>query len=181
MKKLQPMKKLLNKSFILCFLALGSIFTIACFSEPPQPEKEPPFGSKSADITPTPKVELTEFESELKSMRIADFYYIFTLKRKDGGVFDSKDKAFVNANKHYATNRFSFVEDDKTLFIGTNYEFTEENIEALKERFDFENFSKSDEEIEKEKQKRREEREAYEKEAGILRDENSNTSENSAN
>jgi hypothetical protein len=156
----------LNKlagNFTLALLILFSFFTFGC-QPPVEPNEEPPFGSKSANITPTPKVELTDFESELKSMRIADFYHIYTLKRKDGAAFESSDKTFVKENIHYATNRTSFIKDDTILFIGTNYEPTEENIDALKERFEFEDFSKPREQIEKEKAEKQAERDKLKKE-----------------
>ncbi len=140
----------LSKFFISGFLVIISLFSLAC--PPPETDnKNGGFGSESADITPTPKENLTKFESELKSMRIADFYYIFVLKRKDGGVFTSEDKAFVREKKHYATNRITFIDDEKTLFLGTNYPFTDENVELLKERFDFEDYSKPQEVIDRER------------------------------
>lgn len=172
------LKKLKN-GFGLGALILFSVFIFGC-----QPvETDNTNASKTPDITPSPKQNLTEFESELKSMRIADFDYVFVLKRKDGGVFNSEDKAFVRANKHFAANRFSFIEDEKTLFVGSNYEFSPENIEALKERFDFQNFSKSPEEIEKIKQRRKEEREEREKAIQESKPDNSsgNTDNSSGN
>lgn len=159
----------LNQSFGLGILVFISLFLFAC--QPTETDnKNSSELSKSVNITPTPKVELTEFESELKSMRIADFYYVFTLKRKDGRAFDSEDKKFVRDNKHYAANRFSFIENDTILFIGSNYEFTEENLMALRERFEFEDFSKPKEQIEKEKLEKKVERERKKEE-----DQNSNT------
>jgi hypothetical protein len=170
--------KSLGRNFGFGVLVLFSIFTFAC--QPPETtNEEPSFGSKSANITPTPKEKLTKFESELKSMRIADFYYVFTLKRKDGGVFDSEDKAFVRANKHYATNRFSFIENDTILFIGTNYKFSEENIEALKDRFEFQDFSKPEEQIEKERQAKKEKREKQNGNSNSSNTDTANKPENS--
>jgi hypothetical protein len=105
--------------------------------------------------------KLTEFERQLKAMRTADFDYIFALRRKEGGAFDSEDKAYVRENKHYAANRFVFVDNEKVLFVGSNFEFPEENIKALKERFDVQDFSKPAEFLEKKKK----EKEAAEKKA----------------
>ena len=100
----------------------------------------------------------TPFERELKSLRIVEFDYIFALRRKDEKAFTENDKDFVRENSHYATNRFSFVDDNKVLFIGTNYEFSEEKVKALKERFDFEDYSKPAEQIQREREKREAER-----------------------
>jgi hypothetical protein len=162
-------RKELKRIFGSGALFLVSVFLFAC--QPPETDDaNSPGLSQSANITPTPNVTLTEFESELKSMRIADFYYVFTLKRKDGRAFDSEDKRFVRENKHYAANRFSFIENETILFIGSNYEFTEENLMALRERFEFQDFSKPKEQIEKEKADKKAEREKKEEDA-----QNSNT------
>lgn len=107
--------------------------------------------AESARITPTPKEDISDFDRELKSMRMAGFDYIFTLKRKDDTAFTSEDKAFVRENKHYAANRFTFIEDERTLFIGSNYEFKEASLAALRERFEFQDFSKPKAQIEKER------------------------------
>lgn len=164
-----------GKIIISGILVLISLFSLAC---PPSEtdNKNGGFGSQSANITPTPKENLTKFESELKSMKIADFYYIFVIKRKDGGVFTSEDKAFVREKKHYATNRITFIDDEKILFLGTNYPFTDENIEALKERFDFENYSKPQEQIDRERAEKKIEWDRQKAEA-----ENSNIESNKAN
>jgi hypothetical protein len=170
----------LSKYIALLLLILSSVFILSC-QPPVEEEREIPFGERSANITPVPEEKLTEFEAELKSMRTADFYYIFTLKRKDGGAFTTEDKEFVRANKHYATNRFSFIEKDTVLFIGTNYKFSDENIAALTERFEFQNFSKPEDQIEKEKAAKKAEREKQKDESENSETDSKDASENSAN
>ncbi len=161
-------------------LILISVFIFAC--QPALEEnKNSIFDTNGADITPTPNVELTDFESELKSMQVADFYHIYTLKRKDGGNFNSEDKTFVKENIHYATNRTSFIKDDTILFIGTNYEPTQENIENLKERFEFEDFSKPREQIEKERAEKKAERDKLREEIEKANPNSTNRNENSEN
>lgn len=166
------MKNLLNRLnrfpfFIKLFslsLLLGFLF--AC--QPSQTENTNTKDiSESAKITPTPEEEISEFEKELKSMRVADFHYIFTLKRKDGEKFTGEDRTFVRDRKHYAANRFTFVDDDKVLFVGSNYVFTNKNMQELKDRFELADFSKPKEQIEREKEELRKKREEA--------DENSNS------
>ncbi len=151
----------LSNKLGIAFLVLFSVFAFAC-QTPETENTNSPQKSKAEDIIPTQGKEQTKFEKELISMRMADFDYIFTLKRKDGKAFTSEDKAFVRENKHYAANRFSFIEDDKILFVGSNYEFSEENLKALQEYFEFKDFSKSKEQIAKElDQKQKEWEEKY--------------------
>ena len=147
------MRKNLRLSKAAGGLVLLSVFSSACQfpAEPAGMNDSASEVSKSADITPTPEVDITEYERELKSMQVAGFDYIFVLKRKDGTAFTSEDRTFVRENKHYAANRFSFIEDERTLFVGSNYEFSEKNLEALKERFEFKDYSKPKEQIEKER------------------------------
>ncbi len=156
--------KLVNYKSGIAFaiLVMLSVFASACLRQTP-PEnangQATPANEKSAAITPTPEEDITKFERELRAMRVAGFDYIFALKRKDGQAFTSEDRQFVRENKHYAANRFTFIEEEKILFVGSNYEFSEDNINALKERFEFQDFSKPKEQIEKEKQEKLEEAE----------------------
>lgn len=140
-----------------CLLLAAALFAAACLpdAKPAEETAGPPTAdSPGADITPTPEEDISDFEQELRSMRVAGFDYIFTLRRKDGTAFTSEDKSFVRKNTHFATNRFSFIEDERTLFIGSNYEFSEEHLEALRERFEFRDHSKPKEQIEREKEER---------------------------
>jgi len=154
-----------------------SLFLFKACMPPENTNDNTPKNSVAENITPTPNIEITEFEKELKSMQVAGFDYIFTLKRKDGSVFTREDRAFVRENKHYAANRFTFVEDDKVLFVGSNYRFADEKIMALKKRFEFGNYSKPDEQIAKEKEVKKKERE----EAAENTNSNSGNSSESSN
>ncbi len=110
------------------------------------------FDAPKNDVNVGSAKKMSDFDRELKAMRTAEFDYIFALRRKDGKPFDSKDKAFVRNNKHYAANRFIFVDDQKVLFVGSNFEFPEESLNALRERFEIEDYSKPPEVLEKQKQ-----------------------------
>ncbi len=121
--------------FVLC--ALFPACTYRSFDEP----------NSNANSNSTK--ELTEFEREIKSLKTADFDYIFAFKRKDGEAFTSEDKKFIKDNSHYATNRFTLAKDEKTIFAGSNFEFSEDNMKALRERFEVEDYSKPPEVLEK--------------------------------
>lgn len=97
---------------------------------------------------------MTEFEREIMSLKTADFDYIYVLRRKDGEKLTDEDKDFIRANRHHATNRSSLSVDEKVVYIGSNFAFEENSLEALKERFAFEDFSKPADQIEKEKKEK---------------------------
>lgn len=92
---------------------------------------------------------MSELEKEVEAMKTADFDYIFTFKRMDDGVFTSEDKQFIKANSHFATNRFTLTKDEKVIVAGSNFAFSQENLDALQDRFKMESFSKPPEELEK--------------------------------
>ncbi len=87
------------------------------------------------------KIEISEFDRQLNSLRTADFDYIFTFKRKDGEAFSSEDKKFLK-KKTYRANRRGLTKDEKILFIGSNFEIDKKDLTSLKQRFEFEDFSK---------------------------------------
>ncbi len=89
---------------------------------------------------------ISEEERELQSLKTADFDFIYSLKRKDGDVFSPEDRQFLK-QKTYRANRRTLTEDEKIIFIGTNYEIDKKDLQTIKERFEFEDFSKSDEEL----------------------------------
>lgn len=92
--------------------------------------------------------KLSDYDAEVKSLKIARFDYIFTFKRKDGSVMNGEDKRFVKDNSHFSTNRFTLSNDDKVIFAGSNYRFPEKGLEALNERFDVEDHSTPEEILE---------------------------------
>lgn len=111
---------------------------------------KPPEAANNA-ATPA-KREMTEFEREIKSLKTADFDYLYVFRRKDGGAMTAEDKRFIKDKSHFATNRFTLSSDEKAVFAGSNFAFEEENLNELKKRFDFEDFSKPPEQIKKEEE-----------------------------
>ena len=145
MKK--PIIKMMDEFNKLCLLlaVVTCVFTVACGSD--VSSKNTNNSNSNANATPG----ISEAERELKSLNTADFDYIFSIKRKDGEAFDSEDKSFLK-QKTYKANRRNLTRDEKMLFIGSNYRISDKNIAALKDRFDFEDFSKSEVELKKEKE-----------------------------
>lgn len=82
-----------------------------------------------------------DFESDLQTMKTAGFDYIFVFRRKDGGVFDDEDKQYLRANRPPQANRFISADDDKAFIAGSSFEFPPANLEALRKRFNIEDYS----------------------------------------
>jgi hypothetical protein len=80
-------------------------------------------------------------EAEIENMRTADFDFIVVLRRKDGGVMQSGDKAEVRTTLTGA-NRKSLVDGEKAVVIGSNARIPPELIKKLSDRFAVQDFSK---------------------------------------
>ena len=86
--------------------------------------------------------KVSDFETDLQSMKTADFDFIFAFRRKDGGVFDGEDKKYLRANTPTGTNRFVSTDENRAFIAGSRYPFSPENLEALRSRFLVEDYSK---------------------------------------
>lgn len=96
---------------------------------------------KRSNTNASPEVKLTEVERNIKSLQTANLQYIFVFRRKDGGVFDSENRAFLKNNLPAETNRFYLSDDEKTVVAGSSFKFEPEMLEKLSERFNIEDFS----------------------------------------
>lgn len=129
-------------SFVMIFAVIAVFVAGGCSADD---------NSKTSVSNASPtKTPLSELERGIKSLRTVDFDYIFLFKRKDGEAFSSEDKKFLKAQT-YIANRRSLLKDEKTILIGSNYEIEKKRLDALKKRFDFEDFSKPPEKRKKEK------------------------------
>ncbi len=96
---------------------------------------------KKSNATASPEVKLTEVERDIKSLRTANFQYIFVFRRKDSGAFDGEDRTFLKNNLPAETNRFYLSDNDKAVIAGSSFKFEPEMLEKLSERFTIEDFS----------------------------------------
>lgn len=126
---------------LFLLLAAGASFSACTYRSFDDPK------NGNAETAP----ELSDFKNQIKAMQTADFDYIFAIRRPDGEILTSEDKRFIRANSHPATNRFTLTEDEKIVVAGSNFAFSEENLFALRERFEVENYSKPAAEREAEK------------------------------
>ncbi|MGQ0543094.1 MAG: hypothetical protein ACT4O9_14820 [Blastocatellia bacterium] len=107
-------------------------------AENPSPSVDPLTDSK-----PVP----SSFESDLESMRTADFNFIHVFRRKDGKELETDDKRFIIANTPMEVNRRKLSDDGKALITGSNFRLPPESLKAMTERFSFQDFSKPESEI----------------------------------
>ncbi len=99
----------------------------------------------SAAETPAPVASSTVptgFEVDLEAMRTADFKFVLVFRRKDSGVLDAEDKAWINANTPPDVNRRKLSDDGKAVIIGSNFPFMPGTIGNLTNRFVMEDHSK---------------------------------------
>jgi hypothetical protein len=120
--------------FFISAVFLSSLLNFACTPRS--------FEKPNVALTPSSNAEdkQANFQSELEKMRIANLQYIFVFRRKDGIVIDSEDKKYLRGNLPF-NNRVVLADEDKAVIVGTNYKFPPENIDALRQRFDVEDYS----------------------------------------
>jgi hypothetical protein len=97
-------------------------------------------GSPQSKAAPTPA---TDFERQLQYVRDGQFAHIYVFARKDGGAFDKDDVAYLTANSPVGekTNMRVKTEDSRRVIVGTNFEYTQENFDALGKRFNIEDYT----------------------------------------
>ncbi|HEY0004675.1 MAG TPA: hypothetical protein VGB17_07660 [Pyrinomonadaceae bacterium] len=95
-------------------------------------------GAGTARQNSTPQ---TPFEKDLQYVRNGQFNYIFVFARKDQRAFEKDDIAYLKANSPQETNQWVRTDEGRRIIAGTNFEFTPENLEALRQRFNVEDYS----------------------------------------
>ncbi len=84
----------------------------------------------------------TPLESELARLQRANFRQIIAFSRKDGGKLTAEDIAYFRewAPSEQINQRLK-TDDDKYIVAGTNFAFTPEQMNALRNRFAIEDFT----------------------------------------
>ena len=97
--------------------------------------------TQSQAATPTPP--RTDFEQKLQYVRDGQFHHIYVFTRKDNGVFDRADVEYLTANSPVGekTNMRVKTDDGQRVVIGTNFEYTQEQFDALAKRFNIEDYT----------------------------------------
>ena len=66
---------------------------------------------------------------------------LFIFSRKEGGAFTRDDIAYLKANSPAETNQWISTDEGRRVIAGTNFEFKPEHFDALKQRFNIEDYS----------------------------------------
>lgn len=113
-------------------LALIAVLVASC-RKPSEP------GSPPANAS-APKAQ-TPFERDLDYVRTGQFIHMFVFSKKDGGNFTSDDITYLKANSPQETNQWVKTDGGQRVIAGTNFEFKQENFDALNKRFNIEDLS----------------------------------------
>lgn len=82
----------------------------------------------------------TSFESDLEAVRVADFSFVYVLRRKDGGIIDAEDKSVIRLQTAQANRRVA-ADDGRAFIIGSNFALPPKNMAAIYDRFAVEDYS----------------------------------------
>jgi hypothetical protein len=94
-----------------------------------------------ASPSPSSRKPQTAFERDLDYVRTGRFTYIYVIARKDGGVMNKEDIAYLKENAPKETNQWVSTDENRRVIAGTNFVFTPENLDALRKRFIVEDYS----------------------------------------
>lgn len=83
----------------------------------------------------------TAFERDLDYVRKSQFTYVFVFSRTDGGAFTKDDIAYLKANSPPETNQWLSTDEGKRVIAGTHFEFKPEHFDALRKRFNIEDYT----------------------------------------
>lgn len=88
----------------------------------------------------SPSVPLTGFEKDLQYIRNGQYTYIWVFSRKDGKPLEPSDSAFLRTNAPQVVDWVT-TDEGKKVIGGTNFNLEEGNLEALKKRYNAEDYS----------------------------------------
>jgi hypothetical protein len=89
-----------------------------------------------------PSRVLTEFERDLVTVKNGGFGHIYVFARKDGQAMAADDKSFLKAHPPDDVNSMWLLSDaERRVILGTNTDFTPDNLGALVKRFNVEDYT----------------------------------------
>lgn len=83
---------------------------------------------------------LKGFDADLQYIKNGQYTYVWVFSRKDGKPLDSTDSAFLRTNAPQVVDWVT-TEGGKKVIAGTNFNLEEGNLEALKKRYNAEDYS----------------------------------------
>ena len=89
-----------------------------------------------------PSRPLTEFERDMVTVKNGGFAHVYVFARKDAQGFAADDKSFLKAHPPDDVNSMWLLTDqERRVILGTNVDFTAENLGALAKRFTVEDYT----------------------------------------
>lgn len=134
------MPRNISSQGFLIILIPGILFagvSLTSCSRPNQPSSSNG-GSATAPSTPAPPK--TGFEADLDWVRKGQYTYIWVFSRKDSKPLDKDDGAFLRTNAPQVVDWVT-TDEGKKVIAGTNFDLAEGNLEAIKKRFNAEDYS----------------------------------------
>jgi len=124
----------LSVTFLVILLSAGTIFS-GC-------NRTASDGGNNPAASPSPQRKpLTPFERDLEYVRKGQFTHIYVIARPDNGVLGKDDITYLKENTPRETNQWVSTDENRRVIAGTNFEFTPENLDALRKRFTVEYYS----------------------------------------
>jgi len=132
--------KVLRTGPVLCALLLVIAFYGGC-RKASDSSNGSAAQSQSGAAAPTPP--RTDFEQKLQYVRDGQFHHIYVFTRRDALAFDRADVEYLTANSPVGekTNMRVKTDDGGRVIIGTNFEYTQEQFDALAKRFNIEDYT----------------------------------------
>lgn len=88
----------------------------------------------------SPTASLTRFEQDLQYIRNGQYTYIWVFSRKDGKPLEPTDSAFLRTNAPQVVDWVT-TDGGKKVIGGTNFNLEEGNLEALRKKYNTEDYS----------------------------------------
>jgi hypothetical protein len=119
-------------------LSLAIVLVAGCAGKVSEPTSSSAPASAPAATSAN---QQSAFERDMDYVRTGQFAYVLVFSRRDGGVFGNDDIQYLKANSPPETNQWIKTDEGKRVIAGTNFEFKQEQLDALNKRFAIENLS----------------------------------------
>lgn len=116
---------------VLLFAACGKSPQSEVIVSPPSPA---PVEVRS------PSLPLTGFEKDLQYIRNGQFTYIWVFSRKDGKPLEPSDSTYLRTNAPQVVDWVT-TDEGKKVIAGTNFNLEEGNLQALRKRYNAEDYT----------------------------------------
>lgn len=120
----------------LLTLALAALFLYGCHGGNHTETASNPANTPS-NPSPTPA---SQFERDLQFIRQGGFRHVYVFSRKDGGKIDKEDADLLRKPEMKFVDVIT-TDEGKRVIAGTNFDFEPATLEALRKRFNIEDYT----------------------------------------